>query len=221
MGLTSFENIRVNMGCGQTLTNGWLNCDNSFAIFLAKWPKWFVTVILKLGILSDKNFKYIKFAREQKIKYLDASKKLPFSSDSIEVIYSSHMLEHLHPNQASRFISECYRCLIPGGCLRLVLPDLDKLVEQYSVDQDARKFMQESHLGSPSIESLKDRLRIILFVFRHHQWMYNASSLIAELQKHGFSECIVTDFGATRIPQSGSLDLYERAESSFCVEVIK
>ena len=32
------SNIKVNVGCGTTPTEGWLNFDNSFSIRAARWP---------------------------------------------------------------------------------------------------------------------------------------------------------------------------------------
>ena len=54
-----------------------------------------------------------------------ADTRLPFLSNSVQLIYTEHMLEHLIPMQGGvAFIRELYRLLVPGGVLRLSTPDL-------------------------------------------------------------------------------------------------
>ena len=61
----------------------------------------------------------------------DVTQGVPFSADSFHVVYHSHILEHLSPEQGNELISECYRVLKPGGILRVVVPDLEEIVQLY------------------------------------------------------------------------------------------
>lgn len=56
---------------------------------------------------------------------------LPFADRSIEVCYHSHILEHLTPARAGHLIGECYRVLRPGGVIRVVVPDLERIARYY------------------------------------------------------------------------------------------
>lgn len=56
---------------------------------------------------------------------------LPFRNDSLEVIYSSHVLEHLREEEAIRLLQECFRTLKKGGILRIVIPDLEDIIDEY------------------------------------------------------------------------------------------
>lgn len=56
---------------------------------------------------------------------------LPFPADSVDACYSSHVLEHLTPQQARLFLDECYRVLKPGGIARIVVPDLERIAKEY------------------------------------------------------------------------------------------
>lgn len=56
---------------------------------------------------------------------LDVRSGLPFPDNSIEFIYSCHMIEHLHINEAIKLLSECHRVLMPKGYMRLTLPDFE------------------------------------------------------------------------------------------------
>lgn len=46
--------------------------------------------------------------------------------------YSSHTLEHLYPDKAYQLLSEIHRILKPGCWLRIVLPDLKRVVDYYN-----------------------------------------------------------------------------------------
>lgn len=61
----------------------------------------------------------------------DFRKPLPFPEAAFEVVYHSQVLEHLPRSQVLAFLKECNRVLIPGGWLRVVVPDLEGLVLEY------------------------------------------------------------------------------------------
>jgi hypothetical protein len=61
----------------------------------------------------------------------DLRHRLPFPSAAFDVVYHSHVLEHLAKNEAPRFIDECSRVLKRGGVLRVVVPDLMTIAKQY------------------------------------------------------------------------------------------
>lgn len=65
------------------------------------------------------------------VKKIDLSKSLPFSTGSADAIYSSHVLEHLSPDQADSFLKECHRALKVGGLIRVVVPDLEQVTKEY------------------------------------------------------------------------------------------
>lgn len=56
---------------------------------------------------------------------------LPFQDNWFEMVYHSHVLEHLTPEDGEQLIRECYRVLQPGGILRIVVPDLEKITQLY------------------------------------------------------------------------------------------
>ncbi|WP_155296215.1 class I SAM-dependent methyltransferase [Spirosoma rigui] len=56
---------------------------------------------------------------------------LPFPSDTFDVVYHSQVLEHIPKHQAAGFIAECFRVLKPNGIIRVVLPNLENIVEEY------------------------------------------------------------------------------------------
>lgn len=61
----------------------------------------------------------------------DLRRGIPFPDASFDVVYHSHVLEHLAKEEASRFLCECLRVLGPTGILRVVVPDLEFLARSY------------------------------------------------------------------------------------------
>lgn len=59
------------------------------------------------------------------------TKGIPLPDASVDVVYHSHVLEHLNPEDGSRFIAECYRVLKRGGILRVVVPNLEAIAIEY------------------------------------------------------------------------------------------
>jgi SAM-dependent methyltransferase len=61
----------------------------------------------------------------------DLSKGIPLPDASCEVVYHSHVLEHIPRDKAADFLKECYRVLAPGGILRVAVPDLERICRTY------------------------------------------------------------------------------------------
>jgi predicted SAM-dependent methyltransferase len=61
----------------------------------------------------------------------DLSKSIPFADNSFDLVYHSHVLEHFSKREGLAFISECYRVLVPGGYIRVAVPDLEILANLY------------------------------------------------------------------------------------------
>ncbi|MCS7030310.1 MAG: methyltransferase domain-containing protein [Gloeomargarita sp. SKYG116] len=62
---------------------------------------------------------------------IDLREKLPFSDGMFDLVYHSHVLEHLTYTDAQKFLQECYRILKPNGIIRVVVPDLENIVREY------------------------------------------------------------------------------------------
>jgi predicted SAM-dependent methyltransferase len=61
----------------------------------------------------------------------DLTEGIPFSAETFDVVYHSHVLEHFTSSQADFFIKECFRVLKRGGILRIAVPDLEMIVRNY------------------------------------------------------------------------------------------
>lgn len=63
----------------------------------------------------------------------DLSRKndLPFASNTVDAIYSSHVIEHLDDECVHKLFHEAHRTLKEGGVLRLVVPDIEYLYSNF------------------------------------------------------------------------------------------
>jgi len=71
------------------------------------------------------------------VEAIDSRLHLPFADGTVDLAYSSHMLEHLSRDDARGFARECFRVLRPGGIVRIVVPDLEGIVRAYLRELDA------------------------------------------------------------------------------------
>jgi SAM-dependent methyltransferase len=212
--------IKINIGCGMTPLPGWRNFDNSLSLRLAKTPTAIYFLGL-LGFLNKQQQEFIDFARNNNIEYGDATKTLPIASEAVDIIYTSHMLEHLDRSQADNFFKESRRLLRPGGIIRIIVPDLRIMVDEYLADKDSTVFLDRMLLCSSQLTSLGQRLKFIVTGLRHHLWMYDAKSLSEILIKHGFTNITVQPAGSTLIEDYYPINLHERSSESIYLEAVQ
>ena len=212
--------IRVNIGCGRTPTKGWKNFDNSYSIRLGRIPL-LPGTLLKAGLILPDQYDFIRFARVQSIEYGDMIKGLPLAGSTVEVLYSSHVLEHLDQQEVELFLREAWRILCPGGILRLVVPDLARVIDKYNQNHDADAFITEIYLSQPRPRTFAQRLRAAIVGSRIHQWAYDGASLSRVLLGNGFTAPQILKPGETGISDPGELDLFERADVSLYLEAKK
>jgi predicted SAM-dependent methyltransferase len=210
---------RVNVGCGQTPTEGWKNYDNSWSVRLAHRPLT-AGLLGKIGLLNGQHREFVQVARSLDIRWADATRYVPEPDHSVDVLYSSHMIEHMDRDQVLHFLKEARRILKPGGVLRLAVPDLRYHVDNYLRDRDADRFVERTLLTRSRPRSFLEKLKYLLTGDRHHQWMYDGESLCKLLSALGFQNPQVMEAGTTIIPEPGLLNLREREPESVFVEAV-
>lgn len=210
---------RVNIGCGQTPIKGWYNYDNSSSVRLCKHHI-LTRILCMTGLLIENQKEFVAFARKNDINWADAAKRIPLPDNSVEVLYTSHMVEHLCRDDLKRFFKEAMRILVPNGIIRVVVPDLRKLVDQYLLDGDGNKFIESTLLTYPKSNTIVDKIKFLIVGNRHHQWMYDGPSMAVLLSSVGFVEPRILPAGATIIPDPGELNLKERADESVYLEAL-
>jgi predicted SAM-dependent methyltransferase len=178
------------------------------------------TLLGKVGLISKPQSSYIDFCREHTIEYGDVTRGLPLQTGSVDVLYSSHMFEHLDQQEVLLFLKEARRILRPGGTIRLAVPDIRMRAERYIETGDADAFIASTNMARPRPRTLAKRLGILLAGTRQHQWMYDGLSLSRLLLSQGFTSPRILKAGETQIESPENLDLHERADESVYVEAL-
>jgi ubiquinone/menaquinone biosynthesis C-methylase UbiE len=89
----------------------------------------------------------------------NSKKILPFEDNSQKLIYSTHMIEHLEPQDLEKFMKECFRILKPGGYLRFEAPCAKTLIDAYKGKNPALvQHFRDEILKSPKFK-LDNRYR--------------------------------------------------------------
>ena len=86
----------------------------------------------------------------------DIRQGLPFADNSFDAVYHSHVLEHLNPEQGEKLIRECGRVLAPGGILRVVVPDLERITRLYL------DMLDRAWVGNPEAEENYEWMKLEL-----------------------------------------------------------
>ncbi len=209
--------VRLNIGCGMAPTEGWVNYDNSPAVRIANLPN-ALKLLQAVRLIDRGNVEFARFCRAHGIRHANAVCRLPHRDGSVDVIYSSHMIEHLDRREARRFLAECRRVLKPEGVLRIVVPDLQVTVNDYVEKQNADVFLDHLQLALDKPHGLAEHLRHLLIGDRNHRWLYDGRSMAKLLAANGFEKVEILEPGQTRIAEPGKLDLFERAGESAFVE---
>jgi SAM-dependent methyltransferase len=80
---------------------------------------------------TNLKFDVLPHPQGRPIRHYDIRKPLPFPDDTFDAMYALHIIEHLTPEEANRFVAEVYRILQPGGIFRVSTPDLESAVRAY------------------------------------------------------------------------------------------
>lgn len=87
-------------------------------------------------------FVHIDIRKLPHVDCVASADKLDFLNDnSVDLIYSCHLLEHFRRYQIPVVFREWYRVLKRGGILRLAVPDFENIVEVYLKTRDIKLIM--------------------------------------------------------------------------------
>ncbi len=136
---------------------------------------------------------------------------LPFENSSVEVIFSSHFIEHLTFEEGLNFLKECYRVLKPNGILRIVCPDImiwiDKVYNAKDIEFfETYKNAIDIDYWENSVYNVKDKIKTNTQVLNSmiynwgHKWMWDFESLKTELESVGFDSIEQMEHLKSNIP---------------------
>jgi len=192
------DKLRLNLGCGSVRPAGWVNTDSSLNAHLQRLPL--------IGKMVPRLIGRVAYA-DANVKYMNLNKRWKFASNSVDIVYASHLFEHLTLKSADLFLRESYRCLKPGGVIRIVVPDLYKISKKYVTDYEsgndrssefimwAINMHREGQYGNPST------FRKLILEWQgyphQHKFMYDEKSLSAIFTKHGFADLRSQQYGVS------------------------
>jgi SAM-dependent methyltransferase len=198
------ESKQLHLGCFDSPVDGWVNTDITPHIWITRVPL-AARALHLAGRMSPERLAQHRNGIFRRVTYLNVAKKFPYQSGSFRAIFSCHMLEHLYPPVATHCIRECCRVLRHRGVLRIVIPDLDRIVSRYD-PKAPESFLQSVFEYGRGLKK------------NSHHWHYNFCSLKTALLKAGFSRVERREFQVGDCPDVVKLD--RRPESLF-VEAYK
>jgi SAM-dependent methyltransferase len=201
---------KLNLGCGPMAPANWTNVDGS-------WNAWMShhdhvrKVLTAFRVIGENNS-----GAQWNVRPLvhDLTKPLPFADNKVSVIYGAHVLEHLYLADARRLLAECKRVLVPGGVIRLVVPDLQSMVKTYLTMKNggrlspsekiiaADKLNERLGFRSPAPPNGNFFLKFYSLWkdFHHHKWMYDKDSLVHYMEDAGFASVSEKGYLQSEIP---------------------
>jgi SAM-dependent methyltransferase len=215
--LTNPAMLILNLGCGSKTSPDpkVVNIDWSILLRIRSNP-----LLRRFAPLLLNGYRLERFkAMPDNLMVHDIARGIPFADSSVDMVYHSHVLEHLDRGVASQFIRECARVLKPGGLIRIVVPDFERYCRNYLDHvalcevEGASAIEQHDSLLEPLLSMSVRREafgssqqrpvrrfieNLLLGDARRrgqtHQWMYDRFNLTALLIDGGFLETKVQRF---------------------------
>ena len=200
--------MKLNLGCASQVVDGWINVDYALGARLAKLPLF--------GLLNRK-MRLFNLNWSKKIYLHNLTKTFPWADRSIDIVYSSHTLEHFSKAEGRRVLAECHRVLRTNGIIRIVVPDLRHDVIEYIEGRTyAEDFVDKlGVLYGNSNCTLKRTL--FPFIRFPHKCMYDSARLIEILNEIGFEASGKVAFDSD-IEDIRLIELESRTDNAAIVE---
>ncbi|MBL19250.1 MAG: hypothetical protein CMC82_05420 [Flavobacteriaceae bacterium] len=133
----------------------------------------------------------------------DLRRGIPLPNNSVDRIYSSHLLEHIPYNQLIPLLRECHRVMKSNSEFSVCVPNFRLYVDAY---KDGKLFKSRETWWQPGLidtGSSIDQLNYAAYMLDEHKYMFDEENLINTLAKAGFSNVQLREFDE-------ELDLPER-----------
>lgn len=150
----------------------------------------------------------------------DLTHCIPFANDSCQLIYSEHLLEHFDVKQGVDFLHECWRVLIPGGTIRISVPDVWQVVNELNeldVNLLVKMFPELTAMYKPHHPSAASYLSAYFYGYGHKH-CYDLYELKYRLWQAGLTLKSVVQFGKSANPLLRDIDT---RKDSLIVEATK
>jgi len=115
------------------------------------------------------------------------------ANDTMDAVWSSHNLEHLHHHEVPLALSEFMRVLKPGGLLLVALPDLQKVAQLVAADRlDEAAYLSQSGPITP-LDMMFGHSRSLALGhhFMAHKTGFTPTTLLKSLLQAGFGDILL------------------------------
>lgn len=147
---------------------------------------------------------------------LDLRENLPFPDNGFSIIYTEHFFEHIdYPGPAGKFLCECHRVLMPGGVIRIGVPDTEWPLQEYCKLRDDGYFVSAKKLWHP--QWCDTEMEHINYHFRQdgeHRFAYDYVTLKKVLLSAGFGDVV-------RVEYDPQIDTESRRTGTLYVNAVK
>ena len=146
----------------------------------------------------------------------DLTSGLPLESDSLDYIVAIHVLQDVPYPDIPAALRELKRLLVPGGWLRLGLPDLDKALRAYLGGDHAYFYVPDAdaqHIGTKLVTQI--------VWYGSVRTPFTFACIEEFLTRQAFHRIVGCNFGETGSPFPDITALDNRPRESFFVEAVK
>lgn len=134
------------------------------------------------------------------------AKRLPFRDGVAWLMHTEDFIDQLELEQAKQFLDECYRILMPGGVIRVLTPDLQKLTKLYEDNPDELVRMWQDNVPVQLLLASAGEVLNRGMRFAGHRFLYDPATLSMLADRCGFDARQV-GFNQSAVPQLLNTDL--------------
>ena len=139
---------------------------------------------------------------------------LPFPDESLDLIYSEHVLEHLRYPDLMALLRDCYRTLKPNAVFSLAVPNARIYLEAYSQPERLDPQIYCTYETGLSFKARINYVNYISYMDGEHRHMFDAESIVALLSEVGLRSVRLRSFDP-------ALDQQSRRHESLYAEGVK
>lgn len=188
--------VKVNLGSGLGVCEGWYNVDGNFNTVFAGWPQFFLKILYN-GTGAKNWFSledYLYKLKKMKFVHHNLEYGIPFAENTIDFLYTAGTFEHFYPDRAKQLLQKAHKAMKPLGLIRITVPDLEYIIKLFNErkTKEALTFFYE--------DSKCDH-------FSRHKYLYTFELLKEFLEEAGFVNIRKCEIFEGDMPDIGKLDL--------------
>ena len=162
--------MKLNVGCGGNQLDGWMNVDS------------------KIKKATQKN---------PRIHFMDATFSWPYFDNTLDAVFSEHMIEHVPGEKGLFMLEQAFRCLKPRCPIRIGAPNRDFF--NTNVLHNDHPYVVK-YCRDILNNSAPDAQRVIRRTLHDqgHVWVPTPEMLVDQIKRAGFKEVEVVEYGKSK-----------------------